>query len=59
MSGSVRRNHLRTRWPDDSTAPLILRAASQPATLAANPALGQTVIADLIATIGRIGVKPT
>jgi hypothetical protein len=25
--------HLRTRWPNDLTAPLILRAASQPATL--------------------------
>jgi hypothetical protein len=49
------REHLRTRWPDDSTAPLVLRAASQPATLAANPTLGHTVIADLIATIGPVG----
>jgi hypothetical protein len=49
------REHLRTRWPDDATAPLVLRAASQPATLAANPALGHTLIADLIATIGPTG----
>ena len=49
------RDHLRTRWPNDPTAPLILRAASQPATLAANPALGPTLVADLIATIGPIG----
>ena len=49
------RDHLRTRWPNDPTAPLILRAASQPATLAANPALGHTLVADLIATIGPIG----
>ena len=49
------REHLRTRWPNDSTAPLILRAASQPATLAANPALGHTLVADLIATIGPTG----
>ena len=49
------REHLRTRWPNDATAPLILRAASQPATLAANPALGHTLIADLIATIGPVG----
>ena len=49
------RNHLRTRWPEDSTGPLILRAASEPATLASNPALGRTLIADLIATIGPTG----
>jgi hypothetical protein len=49
------RDHLRARWPDDSTAPLTLRAASQPATLAANPALGHALIADLIATIGPVG----
>ena len=49
------RDHLRTRWPNDPTAPLILRAASQPATLAANPALGHTLVADLIATIGPTG----
>ena len=49
------REHLRARWPDDSIAPLILRAASQPATLAASPALGHTLVADLIATIGPIG----
>jgi hypothetical protein len=49
------RDHMRTRWPDDPTAPLILRAASQPATLAANPTLGHTLIADLIATIGPVG----
>jgi hypothetical protein len=48
-------DHLRARWPDDSTAPLILRAASPPPTLAANPALGHTVMADLIATIGPAG----
>jgi hypothetical protein len=46
---------LRSRWPDDPTAPLILRAASQPATLADNPALARTLIADLIATIGPVG----
>ena len=49
------RHHLRIRWPDDSTGPLILRAASEPATLASNPALGRTLIADLIATIGPTG----
>jgi hypothetical protein len=49
------RNHLRIRWPEDSTGPLILRAASEPATLASNPALGRTLIADLIATIGPTG----
>jgi hypothetical protein len=49
------REHLRTRWPNDPTAPLILRAASQPATLAANPALGPTLIADLIATLCPVG----
>ena len=49
------RDHLRTRWPNDPTAPLILRAASQPATLADNPALGHTLVADLIATIGPTG----
>jgi hypothetical protein len=49
------RQYLRTRWPDDSTAPLILRAASQPTTLAANPALGHTFVPDLIATIGPTG----
>jgi hypothetical protein len=49
------REHLRTRWPDDPTAPLILRAASHPATLAANPALGHALVADLIATIGPTG----
>jgi hypothetical protein len=51
------REHLRTRWPDDATAPLVLRAASQPATLAANPALGPPFIADLIATIGPTGAS--
>jgi hypothetical protein len=49
------REHLRARWPNDPTPPLILRAASQPATLAANPALSHTVVADLIATIGPTG----
>jgi hypothetical protein len=49
------REHLRTRWPDDPTAPLVLRAASQPATLATNPALGHTLVANLIATIGPVG----
>jgi hypothetical protein len=49
------RDHMRTRWPDDPTAPLILRAASQPATLAANPVLGPSLVADLIATIGPTG----
>jgi hypothetical protein len=49
------REHLRTRWPNDPTAPLILRAASQPITLVANPALGHTLVADLIATIGPTG----
>jgi hypothetical protein len=49
------RNHLRSRWPDDPIAPLVLRAASEPATRAANLALGRTLIADLIATIGSTG----
>jgi hypothetical protein len=53
--GCDEREHVRTRWPDDPTAPLVLRAASQPATLAANPALGHTLVADLIATIGPTG----
>jgi hypothetical protein len=46
---------LRGRWPDDPIAPLVLRAASQPASLANTAALGRSIVADLIATIGPIG----
>ena len=45
---------LRGRWPDDPIAPLVLRAASQPSLLATDTALGQSVVADLIATIGPV-----
>jgi hypothetical protein len=46
---------LRTLWPGDPIAPLVLRAASQPATLATDTALGQSVVADLVSTIGQVG----
>jgi hypothetical protein len=46
---------LRSRWPDDPIAPLVLRAASPPLTLATDTALAPSVIADLIATLGPIG----
>jgi hypothetical protein len=46
---------LRDRWPDDPTAPLVLRAASTPATLTNTTALGRSIVADLIATIGPVG----
>jgi hypothetical protein len=46
---------LRTRWPDDPIASLVLRAASHPAMLATDIALGRSVVADLISTIGPVG----
>jgi hypothetical protein len=46
---------LRARWPDDPLAPLVLRAASRPFTLTTDAALGRSVVADLISTIGPIG----
>jgi hypothetical protein len=47
---------LRSRWPDDSIAPLVLRAASEPpAELAGNTALGTSIVADLISAIGPVG----
>jgi hypothetical protein len=46
---------LRSRWPDDPIAPVVLRAASQPAMLATDTALGRSVVSDLIATIGPVG----
>jgi len=46
---------LRGRWPDDPIAPLVLRAASTPATLTNTAALGRSIVADLIATIGPVG----
>ena len=49
------RDILRSRWPNDPTAPLVLRAATNPTTLAANPALSPSLVSDLIATIGPIG----
>jgi hypothetical protein len=41
---------LKGRWPDDTIAPLVLRAASPPATLAGTPALAASIVADVIAT---------
>jgi hypothetical protein len=49
------RGLLRERWPDDPIAPLILRAASSPASVANTPALVASIIADVIATIGPTG----
>ena len=49
------RDILRSRWPNDPTAPLVLRAATNPTTLAANPPLGPSLVANLIATIGPTG----
>jgi hypothetical protein len=47
---------LRSRWPDDSIAPLVMRAASEPpAELAGNTALGTSIVADLISAIGPVG----
>ena len=46
---------LKERFPDDPLAPLVLRAASQPSMLATDTALGRSVVADLIATIGPVG----
>jgi hypothetical protein len=43
---------LKNRWPEDSIAPLILRAASSPATITNTPALAATIVADVIATLG-------
>ena len=51
---------LRQKWPDDQIAPLILRAATAPATITNTPALAATIVADVIATIGpqSAGAKP-
>jgi hypothetical protein len=49
------REILRSRWPNDPIAPLVLRAATNPTTLAANPALAPSLVADLIAAIGPVG----
>jgi hypothetical protein len=47
---------LRDRWPDDSIAPILLRAASEPpASLATSGPLGRSIVADIIATIGPVG----
>ena len=43
---------LKQKWPDDQIAPLILRAATAPATITNTPALAATIVADVIATIG-------
>jgi hypothetical protein len=37
---------LRERWPDDSTAPPILRAASPPMSLTTTPALATSIVSD-------------
>ncbi|MGB8529357.1 MAG: hypothetical protein WCD75_21450, partial [Rhodoplanes sp.] len=59
VAGTERRSDdmaiLKERFPDDPIAPLVLRAASQPAMLATDTALGRSVVADLIATIGPGG----
>jgi hypothetical protein len=47
---------LRDRWPDVPIAPIVLRAASEPpASLPATPALGRSIVADIIATVGPVG----
>jgi putative ABC transport system substrate-binding protein len=46
------RSILKNRWPEDTIAPLILRAATAPNMLAGTPALAQTIVADVIATLG-------
>ena len=46
---------LKGRWPDDALAPHLLRAASPPHSLTTQPALGASIVADVIATIGATG----
>jgi Phage capsid family len=46
---------LRSRFPDDPVAPLILRGAVTPTSLANTSALGTSIVADIIATIGSVG----
>jgi hypothetical protein len=43
---------LKEHWPDDSIAPLILRAATSPATLTGTPALAATIMSDIVSTLG-------
>jgi hypothetical protein len=46
---------LRSRFPDDAAAAMMLRAVSSPLTTGAASALLRTVVADIIASIGPIG----
>jgi hypothetical protein len=46
---------LKHLFPDDAVVPLVLRAASQSATLTNTAALGRSIVSDLIATIGPVG----
>ena len=43
---------LKDRWPDDSVAPLILRAASAPDTITNMPALAASIVSDIVSTLG-------
>jgi hypothetical protein len=45
---------LRSRFPDDPSAMLMLRAASSPTTTTTASALVRTVVADIIASIGAV-----
>ena len=46
---------MRSRFPDDSSAMLMLRASSSPTTTVTASALVRTVVADIIASIGPVG----
>src|SRR5262249_10810380 len=46
---------LRTLFPDDQPALLMLRAASSPTSTTSASALVRTVVADIIASIGAVG----
>jgi hypothetical protein len=46
---------MRSRFPDDPSAMLMLRAASSPTSTATASALLRTVVADIIASIGAVG----
>jgi hypothetical protein len=46
---------LRLRFPDDPSALLMLRAASSPTTTTSASALVQTVVADIMSSIGAVG----
>jgi hypothetical protein len=46
---------LRARFPNDQAAITVLRAVSSPLTTTATTALLQTVVADIVASIGPIG----